>query len=87
MVRVKANPDIIKMWAQRDRCWMCKHRFKKPVILPVHKPECGKLQPHYNAEIFWHLWDTHGIPDEIAIGWVFGSVYGLELTEVGAITS
>lgn len=80
---LKARPEMIQMWSTRDKCWMCKHKFNKPVILPVDKPVRGKLQPNYNVEVFFHLYDTHGIPNDTARDWVFGSIYGLELTEVG----
>lgn len=80
---LKANSKMIDMWAKRDKCWMCKHRFGKPVILPTDKPVRGKLQPHYNASVLFHLYDTHGMDPEVVTEWIFGSVYGLELTEVG----
>lgn len=81
---MKAKPEMIKMWSERNKCWMCKHKFSKPVILPVDKPTKGKFQPHYNAEVMWHMYDTHGLPPEIVTEWIFGSIYGLKLTEMGA---
>lgn len=80
---VSANPEMIKKWATRNKCWMCKHRFDKPVLLPVENPERGKFQPNFNAEILFHVFDTHGIPDDIVREWIIGSIYGMELTEFG----
>jgi len=81
--KLRANPEVINMWATCTKCWMCRHRFGKPVILPVEKPGQGKLQPNYNAEVLVHLYDTHAINPETVVDWVFGSIYGLELSEVG----
>lgn len=77
---LKANPDVIKMWSERTKCWMCKHRFEKPVILPVEKVEHGKLRPNFNVEVLWHLQDTHGIPPEGVIKMIINSIYGIENT-------
>lgn len=79
-----ANPDMIELFAKRDRCWMCKHKFERPVILPVDKPERGKFQPNINTEVLWHLKDTHGQVPEVVRSWILGSVYGQELTLTGA---
>ena len=81
---MKANPNMIKMWSERTKCFMCKHKFDKPVILPVEKPERGKFQPNFNIEYIWHLSDTHGIPDDISRRWIIASIYGLERTLTGA---
>lgn len=80
---MKANPQMIKLWSERNKCWMCKHRFKQPVILPVKQIKPGKLQPNYNTEVLFHLHDTHGQDPETVMDWIFGSIYNLELTEVG----
>lgn len=78
-----ANPEVIELLSKRDKCWSCRHKFSKSVILPVDKPQRGKYQPNYNPEFFYHLYETHGIPDDIARDWIFGLTYGLELTEMG----
>lgn len=78
-----ANPDVIKKWASRDKCWMCKHRFKAPVILPVKVQKPGVYQPNFNPEVLFHLSDTHGLPPETVVAWIKGSVYGLELNDLG----
>lgn len=57
---------------------VCKHN-SSPQFCKFAKP--GK--PNYNVEVFFHLYDTHGIPNDTARDWVFGSIYGLELTEMG----
>lgn len=80
----QANPVIVKMWSERTKCLMCKHRFEKPFILPVEKPERGKFQPNINVEVLFHLQDTHGLPHETVRSWINGSVYGDELTLFGA---
>lgn len=80
---MKANPEMIKMWSERNKCWMCKHRFDKAVILPVDKPIRGEYQPNYNAEFLFHLYDTHGLDPQTIRDWIFASIYGLELTKVG----
>lgn len=80
---MKAKPEIIKMWAQRNKCWMCKHRFEEPVILPVKNPKRGKFQPNYNPHVLWHMYDTHGLPPDTVMEWIMGSIYGAKLTEVG----
>lgn len=79
----KANPEVIMMWSKRTKCWMCKHRFDKPVILPVDKPERDKFQPNINADVLWHMSDTHGLPPDIVREWIIGSVYGMIITEFG----
>lgn len=78
-----ANPDMITVWATRNKCWMCKHRFTEPVILPVKSPKPGKFQPNFNVNVLFHLFDTHGIPNDIVRDWITGSIYGQELTEFG----
>ena len=78
--KLRANPYMIKMWSERTKCWQCKHKFKQPVILPVKKPERGKLQPNHNPEVLFHLQDTHGIPQEAITRMIFNSIYGIENT-------
>lgn len=82
---LKANPSMILMWAKRDKCWQCKHKFEKPVILPIDKEKqrAGILQPNINPEVLWHVQETHGIPAPTTQDWILGSVYGMELNEVG----
>lgn len=75
-----ANPSMIKMWSERTKCWMCKHRFDEPVILAVDKPERGKFQPHYNAKVAFHMQDTHGIPHEAVCKMILNSIYSIENT-------
>lgn len=77
---MKANPAMIKMWSERTKCWMCKHRFDKPVLLPTEHPEHGKLQPNYNVEVLFHLQDTHGIPHDAVPRMILNSIYGIENT-------
>lgn len=79
----RANPIMIQKWAKRDKCWMCKHRFSKPVLLPVLKAERGKLQPNINAGGLFHLYDTHGLDPHVVREWLVGSIYGWKLTEMG----
>lgn len=78
-----ANPEVIELFATRNKCWMCKHRFEKPVLLPVEKPERDKFQPNVNMEILFHLSDTHGLPPETVREWIIGKVYGMEINEMG----
>lgn len=82
MQTIYANPSAIEMWSQRTKCWMCKHKFDEPVLIPVDKPIKGKLQPNINAEVLFHLYDTHGLDPEVVRQWIIGSVYNLELTEM-----
>lgn len=79
----KANPSMLRIWIKRNKCWSCKHRFTQPVVLPVKKPEHGKLQPNINAEVLLHQYKTHGIPPEVIPSWIIGSIYGLGLNEFG----
>lgn len=79
-----ANAEVIRMWATRDKCLMCKHKFDKSFILPVDKPVRGEFQPNFNVEAIFHLSDTHGIPHDISRRWITGSIYGLELHDFGA---
>lgn len=80
----KAKPEVLQMWAKRDKCFMCKHKFEKPFILPVEKPTRSKFQPNFNVEAVFHLSDTHGIPDDVSRRWIVGTIYGLELHDFGA---
>lgn len=82
-VKLEANPKRIALWSQRDKCFMCKHRFDKPLLLPVEKPQAGKFQPNFNPVYLFHVTETHGIPHDIFREWVIGSIYGMELTEFG----
>lgn len=84
---MKANTEVIKMWATRNRCFMCKHKFEQPFILPVENPQRGKFQPNYNTEILFHLYDTHGLSPDIVRDWIFGSIYSIERTPFGLKTS
>lgn len=84
MTKVKANPNILKMWTERTKCWMCKYKFDQPVILPVEKIVKGKLQPNINVKVLFHLYDTHGLPPDIVRSWIIGSVYEQKLHLMGA---
>ena len=77
---MKANPQIIQMFANRTKCHMCKHKFEKPYILPVEKIESGAFKPNFNVEVSYHLQDTHGIPYKTFYNWIAGAVYEQELT-------
>lgn len=79
----RANPDMIMKWANRNKCWMCKRRFDKAVLLHIEKPERGKFQPNFNSEILFHLWDTHGQDVDVVKEWITGSIYGWGLNEMG----
>lgn len=79
-----ADPEAIRMWASRDKCFMCKRKFSTPVILPTKSPERDKFQPNFNFEVIFHLHDTHGIPSDISRKWIIGHIYGLDLTIFGA---
>lgn len=79
----KANPNMIKMWSERTKCWMCRHRFTEPVVLPVKQPQRGKFQPNISAEVLFHMSDTHGLPPETVRQWIIGSVYSMELSLFG----
>ncbi len=80
LTTVVANPVMIKMFAERTKCWMCKHKFSKPVILPVENPHRGKFQPNINGEVLFHIEDTHGVPHDAVTRMVINSVYGIENT-------
>lgn len=75
-----ANPLILQMWAQRTKCWSCKRRFDKPVLLPVKNPKRGEYQPNYNTEFLFHIKETHGIWPEAVQKMIFNSIYGIEST-------
>lgn len=75
-----ANPDMIKIWVNRTKCWQCKHKFDEPVLLPVKNPERGKLQPNINAKVLYHMKDTHGVPVEGICTMIFNTIYGIENT-------
>ncbi len=81
---MKANPVIIKLFAERKKCWMCKHQFEQPVLLPVKSPERNKFQPNINTKALFHLKDTHGLPPEIVAGWIKGACYNQKLVMNGA---
>lgn len=80
MNQLKANREMIEIFATRTKCWMCKHKFEKPLILPVKTPEHGKYQPNYNFEVLFHLQGTHGIPKEAVIRMVSNSIYDVKNT-------
>ena len=79
-----ADPKVIKEFATRTKCLMCKHKFDKPVILPVDSPVHGKFQPNFNVDVAWHIQDTHGIDHATFRHWIVASIYGDELTEFGS---
>jgi len=81
---MKANQKMIELWAKRNKCFMCKKIFESPFILPVVKQVRDKFQPNFNTEAILHLYDTHGIPDNISRKWIIGSIYGKELNLFGA---
>lgn len=81
--KFRANSEVIQMWATRTKCWQCRHKFEKPVVLPVEKPTGGKFQPNINPEVLLHVQETHGIDHKTVRKWVIGSVYGMKLNEVG----
>jgi hypothetical protein len=78
-----ANSAVLQFWTVRDKCWMCKHRFEKHVLLPVVKKERGAFQPNINIEVLFHLADTHGLPADTVREWIIGSVYNMEINEIG----
>jgi hypothetical protein len=84
MTKVRANSRVLLWWSQRMKCPMCKRRFDKPILLSVNEPVHDKLQPNFNAEVIFHLSDTHGIPSDISRSWFIGAIYGLQLTSFGA---
>lgn len=60
---------------------MCKHRFDKPVLLPVSKPTPGRLNPNVNVDVAIHMIDTHGMPTRDYVhNYVFNSIYGIPHT-------
>lgn len=67
---MKANPGMIKMWAERRKCAMCKHRKDEGHILPK-----GEFYP--SPAWMFHYEDTHGFPHDIAIKFIWNGVYGL----------
>lgn len=79
--KLQADPAMIKMWSERTKCWMCKHKFDKPVLLPVEKPTRDKLQPNINVQVAVHMMETHGMPTkDYPHNYVFNSIYGIENT-------
>lgn len=78
---LRANYAVLKMWSERNKCWMCKHKFDKPIILPVEKPVTGSLRPNINVDVSVHMVDTHGMPTKDYVhNYVFNSIYGIENT-------
>lgn len=76
-----ADPLILEMWTKRDRCWMCKHRFDKPILLPVTTPSGGALNPNINVLASIHMMETHGMPTKDYVhNYVFNSIYGIKNT-------
>lgn len=71
-MKVQAKPEVISMWANLTKCWMCKHRKDEGHILPK-----GEFWPSPN----WmnHYEDTHGLPHDLVIDWIKKSAYGLPL--------
>lgn len=67
---VKANPAVIKVWAERTKCAMCKHRKEEGHILPE-----GKYYP--SPSWLFHYEDTHGFPHDMLHKYIWNSVYGL----------
>lgn len=65
---VKANPYLITLWAERNKCAMCKHRKNEGHLLPK-----GKFYP--SPAWLFHYEDTHGLPHDITAEWLFESVY------------
>ena len=80
---MKANQEILKMFATRNKCFMCKRKFDKPFILPVEKNASGVFKPNLNAKVAFHVSDTHGIPYQTFYDWITGSIYEQELTPFG----
>ena len=79
--KLVANPTMINMWAKRDKCWMCKKKFDRPVLLPVVEPKPGVLQPNINVEVSYHIMETHGMPTiDYVHNYVFNSIYDIENT-------
>lgn len=85
---VKANPDIILHWAKHTKCVMCRHREDEGHILPVGKALkvlnmefklYGKNSPKFSTKWMFHYQDTHGLPYDLVMDWIWSSVYGLPM--------
>lgn len=72
---MKANPLTILHWAEHTKCVMCRHRKAEAHILPK-----GKFWP--SPKWMFHYEDTHGLPHDMVIRWIWNSVYGLPLVAV-----
>lgn len=67
-------------WNERTQCWMCKHRFDAPYVLPVENPEPGRFQPRFNGDALFHMQDTHGLTPDLVTSMIVNSIYELPLT-------
>jgi hypothetical protein len=79
----EVDTNVLRKWSNRDKCWMCKHRFEITVLLPVDKIQPGRLQPNISTEVLFHMKDTHGLPPRIVTVWLIGAIYNMELTLFG----
>jgi hypothetical protein len=80
-MNLKANPDVLKAWSERTKCWMCKHKFNQPAVLPVKRLQRGASQPNINVGWAVHMMDTHGMPTRDYVhNYIFNSIYGIENT-------
>lgn len=70
---MKANPLMILTWANRKRCMICRHSKDEGHILPSREKD--KINP--SAAWMFHYEDTHGFPHDMAIRFIWNSVYGL----------
>lgn len=68
---MKANPLIIKQWAERKKCLMCKHGKDEGHMLPR-----GKYWP--SPAWLFHYQDTHGLDHQDTYMWIFQSAYQTE---------
>ena len=75
-----ANPQVLKFWATRQKCIMCKYHFDKPILLPTSEPKRGALRPNINPEVPIHLSQTHGMTHDYIHNAIFLSIYGIEPT-------
>lgn len=75
----KADPNMIKYFAENKKCFMCKHRFDEPWIKPA-KNTSKKLNPNFNVHALIHMQQTHGIPENYVRDWIVQSVYGWKKT-------
>lgn len=66
----KAQPHMIVMLAEKKKCIMCRHKEEEGHILPS---VAGKFNP--SAKWAFHYEDTHGLPHEYVVDWLFKMVY------------